>query len=374
MAARPLRILQIMRAPVGGLFRHVSDLTQALAERGHDIGLIVDSQSSDAQTQMRLDGLSPSVSLGIHQLPMPRILGVHDAITPFNIRRLAKTLDVSILHGHGAKGGFGARFARMGSSNLRAVYTPHGGALHFDPRTPLGASFMAIERGLVRLSDALIFESDYAHRAFATQVALPPDGRAHMIHNGLGAGEFEPVLPHSDAADFVFIGELRTLKGIDLIIEALSGLFRPDGRPATLIMAGDGPDRAALERSISAHGLSDRVSLAGVQPARSMLARGRTVLVPSRAESLPYVVLEAAAAARPIIATRVGGIAEIFGPTSDNLIPAGDVPALRGAMAQALNAPDDMQAEAVRRREHVRATFSLSAMVEGIEAVYGALE
>ncbi|RDE08961.1 glycosyltransferase family 4 protein [Pelagibacterium lacus] len=358
-----------MRAPVGGLFRHVADLTVELARRGHAIGIVADSGSGDAATQDRLDSLATHASLGIHRLPIPRLLGMSDATTPLKIRRLARELDVSILHGHGAKGGFCARMARLGKSDPKALYTPHGGALHFDPRSLQGRLFMQIERLLLPASDAVVFESAYAKDVFADKVAVPRCP-APVIHNGLAPAEFEPVIPTDDAADFVYVGELRMLKGIDLLVEALAPLAAADGRPATLVMAGDGPDRNGLTARIEALGLSGRVTLAGVQPARQMFARGRCVVVPSRAESLPYIVLEAAAAGRPVIATRVGGIPEIFGPTADDLIASDEVEALRTAMADWLSDPSRHEAAAVRRLAFIRDRFSLRTMADQVESLY----
>lgn len=369
MAQPPLRILQVMRSPVGGLFRHVADLTKALNERGHLVGIIADSGAGDAQSDARLASLEASAALGVHRFPIPRLLGIHDFSTPLKIRSLARSLDVDILHGHGAKGGFGARVARLGTRRPATVYTPHGGALHFNPRTPAGGTFMAIERALLGTTDALIFESAYAQRTFAQHVAKP-GCRQEVIHNGLADSEFEIVRPTADAADFVFIGELRLLKGIDLIVDALAPLRRADGSPATIVMAGDGPDAGALREKIASLGLEQRVDLVGVQPAREMFARGHCVLVPSRAESLPYIVMEAAAAGKPIIATDVGGIGEIFGPTADRLITPDNVDSLRQAMTSFLAGPDGIASEADVRRTFVESQFSLSRMVDGIEALY----
>jgi glycosyltransferase involved in cell wall biosynthesis len=103
-----------------------------------------------------------------------------------------------------------------------------------------------------------------------------------------------------------------------------------------------------------------------------MFARGKIVVVPSLAESLPYIVLEAAAAGRPVIATAVGGIGEIFGPTAGSLVPPADAEALRSAMAKALAAPEQAAREAALRLEHVKASFSLAHMVDQIEAQYRA--
>lgn len=369
MAARKLRILQVMRAPVGGLFRHVADLTRALAERGHELGLIVDSLANDAQTESKLQALLPYASLGIHRFAMPRVLGRGDLVTPLAVRRLARSLNIDVLHGHGAKGGFYARLARLGGGKAVALYTPHGGVLHFSRSSGSGRVFHLLERQLMGQTAAIIFESQYAKTTYA-QLIGDPNCPTEVIYNGLQPGEFSAVASLPDAADFVFVGELRDLKGIHVLVEALQGVTRPDGQPARLVMAGDGGARAALIGQIEALGLTERVTLLGAQPARPSFAKGRVAIVPSLAESLPYIVLEAAAAELPVLATRVGGIPEIFGPTAGSLIAPNDVAALRGAMQAALDDPGAAQREMEQRLGYISEHFTLDTMANAIEALY----
>lgn len=364
-----LRILQVMRAPVGGLFRHVADLTRELAAKGHAVGLVVDSLANDAQTEGKLTELQPHAELGIHRFAMPRVLGSGDLSTPFAVRRLARSLNIDILHGHGAKGGFYARLARLGGGKAVALYTPHGGVLHFSQSSTSGRVFHKLERALMSQTAALIFESAYAKTTYSTLIGAPTCP-TEIIHNGLAPDEFVPVTQNADAADFVFVGELRDLKGIHVLAEALTGLKRPDGTPATLVMAGDGPARDELQTQIATLGLGDRISLIGAQPARPTFARGRIAVVPSLAESLPYVVLEAAAAQLPVISTRVGGIPEIFGPTADSLVPANNAAQLAAAMQAALDSPADAHAEMTTRLRHIEERFSLATMAGSIENLY----
>lgn len=366
---KPLRILQVMRAPVGGLFRHVADLARGLRARGHSIGLVVDSLASDAQTDKRLDALREFADLGIHAMPMPRVLGRGDLLTPFRVRRLARKLSIDILHGHGAKGGFYARLAHIGLRQPAALYTPHGGVLHFSASSRSGKAFHWLERRLLGETGAIIFESGFARDTYSRLIGVPTC-RTEIIHNGLDAAEFEPVMVADDAADFVFVGELRELKGIFPLAEAMAGLKRRDGAAATLVMAGDGPQRAELEERIAALGLGSRIELVGSQPARAMFARGRAAVLPSLAESLPYVVLEATAAQLPVITTSVGGIPEIFAGTTETLVPPGDAGALAAAMQAVLDRPGAAQAEMRKRLERVATEFSLDTMVSRIEALY----
>jgi glycosyltransferase involved in cell wall biosynthesis len=369
MAARKLRVLQVMRAPVGGLFRHVADLTRALAANGHEVGLVVDSLANDAQTEGKLAELLPHAKLGIHRFAMPRLLGRGDLVTPLAVRKLARSLDIDVLHGHGAKGGFYARLARLGGSKAIALYTPHGGVLHFSKSSVSGRVFHILERWLMAQTGAIIFESAYAQATYAALIGAPTCP-TEVIHNGLTPDEFVAVPPAPDAADFVFVGELRELKGIHVLIEALAGVTRPDGKPATIEMAGDGSSREALVAQIARLGVTDRVVLLGAQPARPSFARGKVAVVPSLAESLPYIVLEAAAAQLPVISTRVGGIAEIYGPTAASLVPANDAVALRAAMQAALDDPRAAEAEMQTRLAYIAEHFSLARMADRIEALY----
>lgn len=368
-APRPLRILQILRAPVGGLFRHVYDLTHELAARGHQIGIVADSLHTDALTEERLGKLRPLAPLGIHSLPIPRTFGAEDITTPLSVRRLADELGIDVLHGHGAKGGLNARLARIGARQRVSLYTPHGGVLNVEPQSVAGKAFRLIERGLIGATDAIVFESAFAQAAYAEQIGVP-SCPAPVIHNGLLRSEFEPITPGPDAADFVFIGEFRPVKGITYMLDALAPLRAPDGRPATLVMAGGGPDLEAIKAQIAALGLSSRVTLVGVKPARPTLHLGRIAVVPSLAESLPYVILEAAAAGRPVIATDVGGVKEIFGPTASRLLPSADTPALQSAMQAALDDPDAAAREAAVRLAHIRTGFSIAHMANQIESLY----
>lgn len=368
-ASRPLRILQILRAPVGGLFRHVYDLTHELAARGHEIGIVADSLHTDALTEERLGKLRPLAPLGIHSLPIPRSFGAADLTTPFKIRRLADELQIDVLHGHGAKGGFNARLARIAARQRVSLYTPHGGVLNYRPGSATGQVFRMIERALIGATDAIVFESAFAQRAYTEQIGKP-SCPGPVIHNGLMPSEFEPIVPGPGAADFVFIGEFRAVKGISHILDALVDVRAPDGRPATLVMAGGGPDLDAIKTQIERLGLVERITLVGVKPARPTLHLGRIALVPSLAESLPYVILEAAAAGRPVIATDVGGVKEIFGPTAASLLPAADATALRRAMQASLDHAAAAAREAEVRLAHIRSGFSIAHMTDQIEALY----
>jgi glycosyltransferase involved in cell wall biosynthesis len=365
-AVRKLNILHVLRAPVGGLFRHVVDLTRGQAARGHRVGLIADANTGGARADALLAELGPALALGVTRVPMSRQIGASDIAATRHVGRRAADAGADVLHGHGAKGGAYARLARAGGA-IR-VYTPHGGSLHYRWSTPSGLLYLSLERALTARTDLFLFESAYGRDVFAAKIGAPR-ALVRVVHNGVTAAEFAPVAPAANTADLVFVGELRHLKGVDVLIEALAFLAR-EGRRASAAIVGEGPDRAAFESLVVARGLEGHVRFTGAMPARQAFALGRHLAVPSRAESLPYIVLEAAAAAVPLIATRVGGIPEIFGPDADLLVAPDDVPALAAAIRAALDDPAQGRPAAARLQARIRAEFSAETMTDGVLAAY----
>ncbi|MBY0362156.1 MAG: glycosyltransferase family 4 protein [Phreatobacter sp.] len=355
-----------MRAPVGGLFRHVIDLAAAQAARGHRVGIVADASTGGDRAAAVFEGLKPSLALGLARVPMSRELGSADWSAGRCVAQILGAKDIDVVHGHGSKGG---AFARLAGGARLKVYTPHGGSLHYSRKTPVGFVYLTLERLLAARTDLFLFESLFGLNAFAAKVCKPR-GTVRVVHNGVSEGEFSAVPLRQDAADLLFIGELRHLKGIDVLIDAMA-LLRGRGRALTATIVGDGPDAGLFRQKAVDVGLSDAVTFAGAMPAREAFARGRLLVVPSRAESLPYVVLEAGAAGLPVLASAVGGIGEIFGPDADRLVPPGSDWALAGAIAAALDDPEETLALAARLSERIHAGFSVDAMAEGVLAAYG---
>ena len=363
-----------MRAPVGGLFRHVCDLSAEQARRGHAVGVVCDAVASDSLTEARLRGLEPHLALGLFRTRMSRELGASDISAYFAIRRHAFKTGVDVIHGHGAKGGAYSRLVAgaMKRAGLGVVscYTPHGGSLHYSPTSVTGAIYMHLERRLGRTTDALVFESAYSANRYAAQVGEPPCA-ASVIPNGLAPDDFTMARPHDSAADFLFVGELRRLKGVDVMLRALQRVR--ESRPVSAVIVGSGPDGDAFKDETARNGLGGFVSFRDAMPAREAFALGRTMVVPSRAESFPYIVLEAAAARLPLLATDVGGIPEIVSGTDTALVPPEDAGALAEAMLRTLVDPAAARAKAARLQEAVGQRFTVAAMTDAVLGVYASV-
>jgi glycosyltransferase involved in cell wall biosynthesis len=364
-----MRIIHCFRSPVGGLFRHVQDLVAEQAKAGHEVGIICDSSTGDGAERR----LEPQLALGLIRLPMQRDIAPSDLSASLALARRVRPLDPDVLHGHGAKGGAYARaigtLLRASGKRVARIYTPHGGSLHFDPKTAAGRLYMMSEKALGLMTDGFIFVSRYEAETYFAKVARTRRPTA-VVRNGLRPDEFMPVKPDADARDFLLIGEVRDLKGPDIFIAALALLARRPGPPPTALIVGSGPDLTKYRAVVRELGLGGTIEFRTPMPAREAFRLARTVVVPSRAESMPYVVLEAIAAQKPIVATSVGGIPEIFGGYSGRLVPPGEAPPLAEAMDDARRFPEAAAEFAGKLADHVRQEFTVAATARGVERLY----
>ena len=419
---RPLKILHIIRAPVGGAFRHVQDLAKEQARLGHAVGMLADEGTGNALTEHQLQATAPHFELGIHRIRMSRLPSFNDVMTIRYTRDLVQRLGIDVLHGHGAKGGLFARLGSgtatiqdhplmkngagrlngagarvkgqaqssqtdgshktaeqqichakqdaVGEDHRRSVlrfYTPHGGSLHFANRAILGPIYLGMESILQRFTDGIIFESAYAHKVYSEHVGQEYS-KVRVVPNGLKQTDFVEIQLNDDAAEFVFIGELRWLKGIDVLIKALAQLHGTPG--ARLAIVGDGPDKQEFQSMVDDLGLNERVRFCGALTAQDAFQLGHIVVMPSRAESFPYVVLEAAAAGKPLIATNVGGIPEIVWGTRMKLVPSDNVDALAAAMQHAIDNPQALHDLAHELRQNVAQKFTVEGMADSVLEFY----
>lgn len=365
-----LRILFVFRAPLGGLFRQVIDLVRYQSKAGHQIGIVADSLTGGDRAIEVFKELAPMCPLGIHRMPMHRNPHPSDWTNIRAIARIAREVKADVVHGHGSKGGLYARFDAVLRPNgpVRA-YTPHGGSFNYQPGTLIHKAYMMIEKLLERGTDLFTFESQYIADRFHEEVG-DTDKLVRIVLNGLYPHEFEPRVTVENPTDILFIGELRAAKGIDTLIKALARL-KADGRKVTATIIGGGPDDAMLQQMTRDLGIDDLTTFTGPMLGSEGIRRGRIMVVPSRAESLPYIVLEAVAAQVPLVTTNVGGIPEIVGAAYDWMIPSGDLEVLVRTMREAVDMPtDQLAARALALATRARPIFDAGKMANDVAAAY----
>ncbi|MCC8980990.1 glycosyltransferase family 4 protein [Bradyrhizobium acaciae] len=363
----PLRILHVVRAPVGGIIRHILDVANGQIERGHHVGIVADSLTGGTRADAVLAEIEPRLKLGVHRVAIRREPRFADFMVWAHIAGLIRKLKPDVVHGHGAKAGAYVRLRRRSNKVIR-VYTPHGGSLHYPLDTWKGRFYSQLERTLMNSTDLFLFESAFARDTYQRTVGKPA-GLVRCVFNGVTSEEFEPVPKADDASDVAYVGEFRRIKGADLLIDAVAKL-RADGKPVTLTLGGDGEEFERLKEQVKRLSLGDAVRFIGHVKARFGFSKGSVLVVPSRGDSMPYVVIEAGAAGVPMIAANVGGIPEIFDTHTDALFAPSNAAAMAEAIKAALDNPTATAARAERLRERISEHFSQNAMVEGVLAGY----
>lgn len=168
--------------------------------------------------------------------------------------------------------------------------------------------------------------------------------KLHVVHCGIEPWRFPAPVPLPQGPPrLVAIGRLAEQKGFPLLIEAMA-LAAPRIPDLHLTLIGEGPFRPALEHQIARAGLQRQITLTGwldESAVRDHLARSHALILPSFAEGLPMVVMEAFAAARPVIASAIMGVPELVSADTGWLVPAGDATALAKAIAAFAATPTD---------------------------------
>jgi glycosyltransferase involved in cell wall biosynthesis len=367
-----LRIIHCFRSPVGGIFRHVRDLAEKHTKAGHKVGILCDSTTGGSLEDSYFDNIRPYLELGLIRIPIRRSIGLNDIRALSDTFQHVKSLQPDVLHGHGAKGGALARVIgsalRVHQYRVARLYSPHGGSLHFQKNSPKGFGVFQLERLLELCTDHLVFVSQQECQTYERKIGIlhrPHD----VVYNGIGDHEFGYVEPAADAVDFLYIGMMRDMKGPDVFIEAFAKAERRLGRPLSAVMVGDGPDTEKYKDMILTLGLGKRIVMLPPMPPRTAFTFSTRVVVPSRAEAMPYIVIEALAAGRTVIASNVGGIPEVLGATSPALAIPGDADDLSRIMADSISIPywsDSL----VPDSETIRLNFSASNMAARILDIY----
>lgn len=263
---------------------------------------------------------------------------------------------VTHLHNHFGNASCTVAMLVHALSGIPYSYTMHGPAIFFEPRRwridekIARARFVACISHFCR-SQGMIF-ADPAHW-----------DRMRIVHCGVEPDRYAPAKDRAaPGKTMIFVGRLAAVKGVRVLLEAFADIHAADPE-ARLVLVGDGAERADLEGFADRLGCKSAVRFTGYLSQDEVvaeLAAADLFVLPSFAEGVPVVLMEALASELPVIATRIAGIGELVTPGETGLLVApGDVAGLRDAMHTLLADPEMRRAMGQRGRAKVVAEYNV---------------
>jgi glycosyltransferase involved in cell wall biosynthesis len=379
-----IRILRVIaRLNTGGPALHVAYLANGLESRGYHTTLVAGrlARGEDSMAFVAEElGVEVVALRELHREISP----VYDPVAVARLVREIRRVRPHILHTHTAKAGAVGRAAALIAGDAAppvVVHTYHGHVLrgYFDP--VLTQIFKETERALARHTTRLIAVGPEV-RDDLVELGIAPPEKFSVIRLGIDLdsrvlmnGRREEQRRLFGIADDQFVvgwvGRMTSIKRLPDVLEAFKRL-RELGVEATLCLVGDGPDREAAERQAKELGIARHVIGLGYQRDVSpYYALFDALVLTSANEGTPVVAIEALAAGRPVVATRVGGVPDVVSDGEDGfLVEVGDVDGIAGKLAQLARDPELRRRFGDRGRERVLPRYRVERLVDDVDALY----
>ncbi|HVA31702.1 MAG TPA: glycosyltransferase [Gaiellaceae bacterium] len=386
--ARPVKVLRVIaRLNVGGPALHVAYLTAGLAPRGYDTTLVAGTIARGEE--------SMAFVADAHNVHVETLGDLHREISPVRdlraivqLAQLIRNERPTILHTHTAKAGAVGRIAALLARGARppiVVHTFHGHVLrgYFGRVQTFG--FRRLERWLARTSTALVAVSPevrddlvalgVAPASKFTVVRLGIDLPRRVENDDVQRREARRQMGLRDEAFVVgWVGRMTAVKRTELVVRALQDLVARNV-DAFVVLVGDGPDRNQLERYAHELGVIKRCLFLGYQEDVARFYDAIDVLVlPSINEGTPVSVIEALAARRPAVATRVGGVPDVVRDGIDGfLVDADDRDALATRLAELAADPELRARMGEAGHARVIERYAVARLVDDVDKLYRSL-
>ena len=367
-----VRVLQICEASSAGVGRHTIDLTEGLLAKGCDVHLLYSRARIDDAFERGVARLPSGRS---HVIEMAREPTAGDAAAMLAVcRYVASHGPFDLVHGHSSKGGAIARLAGA-ASRKPVIYTPHCISTMVPSFGRVkNTAFKLVEAGLALLTRRILAASqeEYDHirslGVAASRLRLVPHGIQRLplgskqeVRAALGLSQDQVIIG--------FVGRLSEQKNPALAIRAFARLAAQQQK-VRLAIIGSGELEAECRRLAAELRVDDRIDWLGYRPGYESMPAFDVLLVPSRYEGLPYVMLEALTVGLPLVITPVGGVKLVIDDGKNGfVVPHDDVVAMSEAIGR-LAADANWRARVSRAALAKSEDFSIDAMVNRILWVY----
>jgi glycosyltransferase involved in cell wall biosynthesis len=362
--------MQITEAAQAGIAQHIGDLLDGLDPGRYSQMAVLSLRRADERW---IAGLRWPVE----RVDMRRsITPPHDWAAYQRLLQVMRDARPALVHTHSSKAGILGRRAayRLG---IPALHTPHVFSFQMSTSPARRRLYVRLERAAARWCRYLICVSE-AERGAALAAGICSPEKLAVIRNGVDVQRYADLpgrayraqLGVAAEAELVLaVGGLRAQKDYPTLLRAVAAVSRSRPRLRCLI-AGEGPDQAALRQQIEALALREVVTLLGErEDVPALLSAADLFVMTSLYEGCSYSLLEAMAAGTPVVARRAPGVEETVAPGTGWLVAAEDLPS---AISEALDHPQEAAGRAARAHEMVAGRFRLEDMLAQTAALYEA--
>lgn len=359
-------VVQLLRAPAGGIRKHVLDIIDNLSDDKIKQIFITNINDSDVD----LSYLKNNHNVEIHHVEIFEKPGIHDFLNLIKIFKTLRNKKVDILHGHGAKGGLYARLL-SGLLGAKCIYTPHGGSLHRVHGTFKNIIYDFIEKALLPLTDIFLFESNYSADVFSKNVC-DPKSKKMINYNGVDIPEIysHHLYQKGEKIRFASFGLLRHLKGHDIFIETCR-LLKDKAISFSYSIYGNGEFGPQLIDLITKHGLTNEVRILDYSGNVCKEMQSYDFIVhPSRFESFGYVPVEAMSVKVPVIVSHEGGLKEVAEDSSAYIAYENNPSTYLSIVEKIVNGDPALPSKVDNAYNRVQTLFSKKAMIKNIQKIY----
>lgn len=307
---------------------------------------------------------------------VPLSTGRGDPMTGHAIAQLLRSGRYDVIDAHNPQSQFWGALAARVTGAAAPVLTVHSQYRHeHGSRSVRGRAYESVLR-LGRAIGAEFIAVSAATGRYLEETGVPRD-RIDVIPNAIrapvGVAPAADVVPPSWPAGRLVlgtIGRLEPVKGIDDLLQALA-VVRAEHLDAGLVMVGEGRERERLETRARALGVADAVAFAGFRrDIDAVLPALDVFCLPSHSEGLPFALLEAAVAARPVLVTAVGEVPDVVRNGNGVVVPPGDPAALADGIRRLAGSPAERDGMGRSLRRSVETRFSVDRLTERTLAVY----